>query len=63
MSYLQFVNDTIFFSRPSLEELHYLKQILLVFRRLSRLRINLNKSTLSRINISQEQTTRIASML
>ena len=63
MSYLQFVNDTIFFSRASLEELHYLKQILLVFKRLSRLRINLNKSTLSRIHISQEQTTRIASML
>ena len=34
-----------------------------MFGRLSRLRINLNKSTLSGINISQSQTTKFASVL
>ena len=52
VSHLQFMDDTIFFSRASLEELQSLKLILLVFGRLSRLKINLNKSTLSGINIS-----------
>ena len=46
VSHLQFVDDTIFFSRASLEELQALKLILLVFGCLSGLRINLNKSTL-----------------
>ena len=63
VSYLQFADDTIFFSRASLEELQSLKLILVVFGRLSRLRINLNKSTLSGINISQSQTTKFASVL
>lgn len=63
VSHLQFADDTIFFSKASFEELHSLKLILLVFGRLSRLRINLNKSTLSAINISQDQTTRLASLL
>ncbi|RVW63731.1 LINE-1 retrotransposable element ORF2 protein [Vitis vinifera] len=63
VSYLQFANDTIFFSRASFEELQSLKLILVVFGRLSRLRINLNKSTLSGINISQSQTVRLASIL
>ena len=47
VSHLQFAYDTIFFCRASLEELHSLKLILLVFGQLSRLRINLNKSSLS----------------
>ena len=63
MSHLQFADDTIFFSRAFYEKLHSLKLILLVFRRLSGLRINLNKSTLSGINISQNQTTRLTSLL
>ena len=63
VSHLQFANDTIFFCRASFEELHSLKLILLVFGWLSELRINLNKSTLSRINISQDQTARLASLL
>ena len=63
MSHLQFVNNTIFFFRASLEELQSLELILLVFRCLSRLTIDLNKSTLSRINISQDQTARLASLL
>ena len=62
VSHLQFADDTIFFSRAFLEEVQSLKLILLVFGRLSRLRINLNKSTLSRINNSQSQTTRLASL-
>ena len=52
VSHLQFTDDTIFFSRASLEELQLLKLILLVFGCLSRLRINLDKSTLFGINIS-----------
>ena len=63
VSHLQFADDTIFFSRASFEELHSLKLILLVFGRLLGLRINLNKSTLSEINISQDQTARLASLL
>ena len=62
-SHLQFANDTIFFSRASLEDLQTLKQILMVFRHLSGLQINLNKNTLSRINISHDQTTKLASLL
>ena len=53
MPHLQFAYDTIFFSRASLEELQTFKLILLVFRRLSRLKINLNKSTLFGIKIRQ----------
>ena len=52
VSHLQFMDDTIIFSRASLEELQLLKLILLVFGCQSRLRINLDKSTLSGINIS-----------
>ena len=63
VSHLQFVDDTIFFFRASLEELLSLKLILLVFRHLSGLRINLNKSTLLGINITQDQIARLASLL
>ena len=63
VSHLPFADDTIFFSKASFEELHSLKLILLVFGRLSRLRINLNKSTLLGINISLDQTARLASLL
>ena len=49
-----------FFSRASLETL---KLILLVFGRLPRLRINLNKRTLFYININQDQISRMALML
>ena len=73
VSHLQFVDDTIFFFRVSLVDLQNLKlillvfrfdkKILLVFRHLSDLMINLNKNTLFGINISQEQISRLASML
>ena len=63
VSHLQFADDTIFFSRASVEEFHSLKLILLVFGQLLGLRSNLNKSTLLGINITQDQTTRSASLL
>ena len=63
VSHLQFADDTIFFSRASFEESHSFKLILLVFGRLSGLRINLNKSILLGINISQGHTARLASLL
>ena len=63
VSHLQFADDTIFFSKASFKELYSFKLILLVFGRLSGLRINLNKSTLLGINIRQDQTARLASLL
>ena len=63
MSYSQFADDNIFFSKASMEDLQTLKLILLVFGCLSGLRINLNKSTLSSINTSQNQISRLAMML
>ena len=52
VSHLQFVDDTIFFSRASMEDLQTLKLILLVLGHLLGLRINLNKSIISYINTS-----------
>lgn len=52
VSHLQFAKDTIFFSRASMEDLQNLKLILLVYGNTSWLTINLDKSTLSRINTS-----------
>ncbi|RVW83630.1 hypothetical protein CK203_039266 [Vitis vinifera] len=47
-------DDTIFFSKASLEHLQNLKIILLVFGQVSSLKINLEKSTISGINTGQE---------
>ena len=63
VSHLQFVDDTIFFSKAFLEELQTFKLILFVFGRLLGLRINLNENTLSGINMSQDQTFRMTLML
>ena len=63
VSHLQFVTDTIFFSRASIEDLRNLKLILLVFENISRSKINLDKTTLARINTSQDLITRLASIL
>ena len=63
VSHLQFADDTLLFARASLEELISLKLILLVSRRLSRLKMNLNKSTLSGINITLDQRVKLASLL
>ena len=52
VSHLQFAKDTIFFSRASMEDLQNLKLILLVYGNTSWLTIDLDKSTLSRINTS-----------
>ena len=60
VSHLQFADDTVFFSRASLEELLSLKLILLVFGLLFGLRMNLNKSTLSGINSTLDQTAKLA---
>ena len=62
VSLLQFTNDIIFFSKASPEYLQNLKLILLVFGQVSSLKINLEKSTLSGINRSQELSS-LASIL
>ena len=62
MSLLQFADDTIFFFKASLEHLQNLKLILLVFRQVSRLKINLEKNTISGINTRQELLSSLASV-
>ena len=63
MSILQFTDDTIFFSKASLELLQNLKIILLVFGQVSDLKINLEKSSIVAINTNQEMVSRLASTL
>ena len=63
MSHLQFVDYTVFFSRAYLKELQTLKIVLFVFRQIFGLKVNLSKSTLSDINITQVQLTRLALLL
>lgn len=46
-----------------MEDLQNIKLILLVFGHISRLKINLDKSTLTGIPMNQNQTTRLALML
>ena len=53
MSHLRFANDTNFFSSATMEDLQNLKLILLVFGYILGLKINLSKSTLFGINMSQ----------
>ena len=52
VSLLQFANDIIFFYKSSLVFLQNLNLILLVFRQLLGLKINLEKSIISGINLS-----------
>ncbi|RVW92960.1 Transposon TX1 uncharacterized 149 kDa protein [Vitis vinifera] len=47
VSLLQFADDTIFFSKASMEHLQNLKIIILVFGQVSGLKINLEKNTIS----------------
>ena len=63
MAHLQFVDYTILFSRAYLKELQTLKIVLFVFRQIFGLKVNLGKSTLSGINITQVQLTRLALLL
>ncbi|KAJ9680549.1 hypothetical protein PVL29_019768 [Vitis rotundifolia] len=60
VSMLQFADDTIFFSNASLEHLQNLKIILLVFGQVSGLKINLEKSSISGINIGLELLSNLA---
>ena len=62
-SLLQFVDDTIFLAKACPESLQNLKLILLVFRQLSGLKINLEKSTFFGINVNQESLTSLTSIL
>ena len=62
VSLLQFADDTIFFSKASLEHLQNLKIILLVFGQVSSLKINLEKNIISGINIEQELLSSLASV-
>ena len=63
VSLLQFADDTIFFSKASLDLLQNLKIILLVFGQVSGLKINLEKSTISGINTRHELLSSLASVL
>ena len=62
-SILQFADDTIFFSKASLEHLHILTIIILVFGQVSGLKINLEKSSILGINTSKEMVSRLASSM
>ena len=62
VSLLQFADDIIFFFNDSLEHLQNLKIILLVFGQVFGLKINLEKNTISSINIRQELLSSLASI-
>ena len=62
VSLLQFADDTIFFSKASLDHLQNLKIILLVFGQISGLKIHLEKSTISGINTRQELLSSLTSV-
>ena len=63
VSHLQFADDNIFFSNSREEELQTLKSLLLVFGHISRLKVNLNKSSIYGINLDQAHFSRLAVML
>ncbi|RVW20051.1 hypothetical protein CK203_115113 [Vitis vinifera] len=63
VSHLQFADDTIFFSNTCEEELQTLKSLLLVFRHISGLKVNLDKSYLFGINLDQNHLSRLVELL
>ena len=63
VSILQFEDDSIFFSKASLEHLQNLKIIILVFGQVLGLKVNLEKSFLLGINTNQEMVSTLASVL
>ncbi|RVW56151.1 hypothetical protein CK203_080774 [Vitis vinifera] len=63
VSHLQFVDDTIFFSNTSEEDLQTLKSLLLVFGQISGLKVNLDKSNIYGINLEQNHLSRLAELL
>ena len=63
VSRMQFADDTIFFSNTCEEKLQTLKSLLLVFRHIFRLKVNLDKSNLFGINLDQNHLSRLAKLL
>ena len=63
VSHLQFADDTTFFSNIREEDLQTLKILLLVFRHISGLKVNLDKSNIYGINLDQAHISRLAEML
>ena len=63
VTHLQFSDDTIFFANSCMEELQTLKRLLLVFGKISGLKVNLDKSNLFGINLDQNHLSRLALLL
>ena len=63
VSHLQFADDTIFFSNTREEELQTLKSLLLVFRLIYGLKVNLDKSNIYGINLDQNHLSRLSKFL
>ncbi|RVX04354.1 putative mitochondrial protein [Vitis vinifera] len=62
VSYLQFADDTIFFSSTREEDMMTLKNVLLVFGHISGLKVNLDKSNIYSINLEQNHLSRLTEM-
>ncbi|RVW19585.1 hypothetical protein CK203_115951 [Vitis vinifera] len=56
------LDDTIFFSNTSEEDLQTLKSLLLVFGHISGLKVNLDKSNIYGINLEQNHLSRLAEL-
>ena len=63
VSHLQFANDTIFFSSTREEDMLTLKSVLLVFRHIFGLKVNLDKSNTYGINLEQNHLSKLAELL
>ena len=63
VSHMQFADYTIFFSNTCEEKLQTLKSLLLVFRHISRLKVNLDKRNIFGINLNQNHLSRLAKLL
>ena len=63
VSHLQFADDTIFFSNTREEELQTLKSLLLVFRLIYGLKVNLDKRNLFGINLDQNHLSKLVKLL
>lgn len=63
ISHLQYADDTIFLTRPSLGNIWAVKAILRLFELCSGLKVNFNKSTLFSINAEEEFVGRAMSIL
>ena len=63
VSHLQFADDTIFFSSTREEDMLTLKSVLLVFRHISGLKVNLDKCNIYGINLEQNHLSRLTELL